>query len=49
MKNSWKSRLPENIFSDVTGTFSVYNSSKQFPKEIRKVIAIGPEDGTKYI
>ena len=48
--SSWKRRrLPENIMSDVTGTFTVYKSSKDYPEELRKVIAIDPEDGAKYI
>ena len=47
--SSWKRRLPENIISDVIGTFIVYKSSKDYPEELRKVIAIDPEDGTRYI
>jgi hypothetical protein len=45
----WTRRLPEGIISDVIGTFSVYKSSKDYPKEIRKVICLDPEDGTRYI
>lgn len=46
---TWTRRLPEGIISDVIGTFSVYKSSKDYPKEIRKVICLDPEDGTRYI
>lgn len=47
--SSWKRRLPENISSDMNGTFMVDKSSKDYPEELREVIAIDPEDGTKYI
>ena len=48
-KKSWKRRLPDNIKSDISGTFSGYKSSKDYPKEIRKVEYVDPEDGTLYI
>lgn len=46
---TWTRRLPEGIISDVIGTFSVYKSSKDYQKKIRKVICLDPEDGTRYI
>lgn len=33
----WKRRLPENVLSDAVGELRVYNSSKGYPSQIRKV------------
>lgn len=33
----WKRRLPENVLSDAVGELTVYNSSKAYPVQIRKV------------
>lgn len=46
---TWKRRLPENVSSDIRGSFSVYKSSKDYPDELRKIVIEDPEDGTKYI
>ncbi len=46
---TWKRRLPKGVVSDVIGTFSGYKSSKSYPEELRKVIVVDPEDGTRYI
>ena len=46
---TWKRRLARGIVSDIVGTFTVYKSTKVYPEELRKVICIDPEDGSKYI
>lgn len=46
---TWKRRLVRGIVSDIVGTFTVYKSAKVYPEELRKVICIDPEDGSKYI
>ena len=46
---TWKRRLPEGVVSDVIGSFAGYKSSKNYPEELRKVIVVDPEDGTRYI
>lgn len=46
---TWKRRLPENVVSDAIGYFTVYKSAKDYPEKLRKVVCIGPEDGTRYI
>jgi transposase len=46
---TWKRRLPDGIVSDAIGVFTVYKSSKDYPEELRKVVCIDPEEGTKYI
>jgi hypothetical protein len=46
---TWKRRLPKGVISDAIGNFIVYQSSKDYPEELRKVVCIDPEDGTKYI
>ena len=46
---TWSRRLPKGIISDIKGAFSVYKSSREYPEELRKVIVLDPEDGTKYI
>lgn len=46
---TWKRRLPKDVVSDVIGSFIGYKSSKNYPEELRKVIVIDPEDGTRYI
>ena len=46
---TWKRRLPEGGVSDVIGSFAGYKSSKNYPEELRKVIVVDPEDGTRYI
>lgn len=46
---TWKRRLAKGIVSDIIGTFSVHKSSKDYPKELRKVICVDQENGTKYI
>lgn len=33
----WKRRLPESVLSDAIGELTVYNSSKAYPDQIRKV------------
>ena len=33
----WKRRLPESVLSDAIGELTVYNSSKVYPDQIRKV------------
>lgn len=33
----WKRRLPESVLSDAIGELTVYNSSKAYPNQIRKV------------
>ena len=46
---TWKRRLPGDVVSDAVGYFTVYKSSKDYPKKLRKVVCIDPEDGTRYI
>ena len=46
---TWKRRFARGIVSDVVGTFTVYKSSRVYPEELRKVICIDPEDGSRYI
>ena len=46
---AWKRRLPDGIISDAIGVFTVYKSAKDYPEELRKVVCIDPEEGTKYI
>ena len=46
---TWKRRFPEGVVSDVIGSFAGYKSSKNYPEELRKVIVVDPEDGTRYI
>ncbi len=46
---TWKRRLPDGVISDAIGVFTVYKSAKDYPEELRKVVCINPEDGTKYI
>ena len=46
---TWKRRLPANVISDSVGYFTVYKSAKDYPKKLRKVVCIDPEDGTRYI
>lgn len=46
---TWKRRLPDGVVSDAIGMFTVYKSAKDYPEELRKVVCIDPEDGTKYI
>ena len=33
---TWRRRLPENVVSDGIGYFTVYKSSKDYPKKLRK-------------
>ncbi len=46
---TWKRKLPGDVVSDAVGYFTVYKSSKDYPKKLRKVVCIDPEDGTRYI
>jgi hypothetical protein len=46
---TWKRRLPKEVVSDAIGVFTVYKSAKDYPEELRKVVCIDPEDGTRYI
>ena len=46
---TWTRRLPKGVVSDIKGSFSGYKSSKEYPSELRKVIVLDPEDGTRYI
>lgn len=46
---TWKRRLPQHVISDAVGVFTVYKSIKDYPEELRKVVYVDPEDGTKYI
>ena len=46
---TWKRRLPGDVVSDAVGYFTVYKSSKDYPKKLRKVVCIDPEDRTRYI
>lgn len=46
---TWKPRLPKGVVSDIIGCFMVYNSSKDYPEELRKLIVEDPEGGTRYI
>ncbi len=46
---TWKRRLPKEVVSDTIGVFTVYKSAKNYPEELRKVVCIDPEEGTKYI
>ena len=38
----WKRRLPESVLSDAIGELTVYNSSKAYPDQIRKVCCWEP-------
>ena len=46
---TWTRRLPEGVVSDIKGSFSGYKSSREYPEELRKVIVLDPDDGTRYI
>ena len=46
---TWKRRLLEDVVSDIIRCFTVDKSSKDYPKELRKLIVEDPEDGTRYI
>jgi transposase len=46
---TWKRRLPQGVISDAIGVFTVYKSAKDYPVELRKLVCIDPEDGTRYI
>ena len=46
---TWTRRLPKGMVSDIKGSFSGYKSSKEYPEELRKVIVLDPDNGTKYI
>ena len=46
---TWTRRLPEGVVSDIKGSFSGYKSSNEYPEELRKVIVLDPDDGTRYI
>ena len=46
---TWTRRLPQGVVSDIKGSFSGYKSSKEYPEELRKVIVLDPDDGTRYI
>ena len=46
---TWTRRLPEGMVSDIKGSISVYKSSREYPEELRKVIVLDPDEGTRYI
>ena len=46
---TWSRRLPKGVASDIKGAFSGYKSSKEYPKELRKVTVLDPDSGTRYI
>ena len=46
---TWTRRLPEGVVSDIKGPFSGYKSASEYPEELRKVIVLDPDDGTRYI
>ena len=46
---AWARRLHEGVVSNIKGAVSGYKTYKEYLEELRKVIVLDPEDGTRYI
>ncbi len=45
----WKRRLPDNVRSDSTIRFTTYKSSKEYPRELRRVVYWDEEQGREFV